>query len=93
MLLLDGASRHTAPESEDLAAELGIELIGLPARCSNVNPMDGLWRQGKDKTCANKQYGSIDEPAQRFIRYLQGLSRQEVLPKAGLLSKTFWLSR
>ncbi len=92
-LLLDGASRHTAAESEDLAAELGIELIGLPARCTNVNPMDRLWRQGKDNTCANKQYRSIDEQAQRFIRYLQGLSRQEVLRKAGLLSKRFWLFR
>jgi transposase len=93
VLLLDGASRHTAADSEDMAAELGIELIQLPSRCTNVNPMDRLWRQGKDKTCANRQYASIDKQAQRFIRYLQGLSRLEVLRKAGLSSKKFWLFR
>jgi transposase len=91
VVLLDGASRHTAAGSEDLAAELKIELVWLPPRCTNVNPMDRLWRQGKDKTCANKQYASIDEQVHRFIRYLKGLSRQEALRMAGLLSKTFWL--
>jgi transposase len=93
VLLLDGASRHTAAKSEDLAAELGIDLIWLPSRCTNVNPMDRLWRQGKDKTCANKQYASIDEQARRFVQYLHGLSCQDVLRKAGLLSRTFWLFR
>jgi transposase len=93
VVLLDGASRHTAGESEDLAAELTIEFIPLPSRCTNVNPMDRLWRQGKDNTCANRQYTSIEEQAQRFIRYLQGLCRQDALRMAGLLSKTFWLFR
>jgi transposase len=92
-LLLDGASRHTAGESEDLAAELSIDLIRLPPRCTNVNPMDRLWRQGKDNVCANRQYASIEDEARRFIRYLKGLSRQDVLRKAGLLSKSFWLFR
>jgi hypothetical protein len=41
-LLLDGASRHSAHASEALAAELEIELIWLPARASNINPMDRL---------------------------------------------------
>jgi transposase len=93
VLLLDGASRHTAAESEAVAAELRIDFIRLPPRCINVNPMDRLWRQGKDNTCANRQHASIDEQAERFIRYLKGLSPQEVLRKAGLLSKSFWLFR
>jgi hypothetical protein len=92
-LLLDGASRHSAHESEALAAELGIELIWLPARASNINPMDRLWKWGKDKICANKQYLSIDYQADRFIEYLLGLSAQEALRKAGLLSGRFWLFR
>jgi transposase len=93
VLLLDKASRHTATESKAVAAELKVELIWLPPRCTNVNPMDRLWRQGKDNVCANKQYASIDEQACRFLRYLQGLSRLEVLRKAGLSSKKFWLFR
>jgi hypothetical protein len=92
-VLLDGASRHSAHDSESLAAELNIELIALPARASNINPMDRLWKWGKDKICANKQYSSIDYQADRFIDYLLGLSPQEARKKAGLLSGRFWLFR
>jgi putative transposase len=92
-LLLDGASRHSAHYSEWLAADLDIELIYLPARCININPMDRLWKWGKDKICANKQYLSIDYQADRFIEYLLDLSPQEALRKAGILSGRFWLFR
>jgi transposase len=92
-LLLDGASRHSAQASEALAAELEIKLIWLPARASNINPMDRLWKWGKDKICANKQYLSIDYQADRFIEYLLSLSAQEALRKGGLLSGRFWLFR
>jgi transposase len=92
-LILDGASRHSAHESERLAADLDIELIYLPARSTNINPMDRLWKWGKDKICANKQYLSIDYQADRFIEYLLGLSPQEALRKAGILSGRFWLFR
>src|SRR5262249_43290599 len=36
VMLLDGASRHTAAESEAVAAELRIDFIRLPPRCINV---------------------------------------------------------
>jgi transposase len=93
VLLLDKASRHTADDSKDFAAELGIDLIWLPPRSTNINPMDRLWRWGKEKICANKQYLSIDYQADRFVEYLQGLSPQEAVRKAGILSGNFWLFR
>jgi putative transposase len=92
-LLLDGASRHTAYESKDFAAELDIKFIWLPSRCANINPMDRLWRWGKNKICANKQYFSIDYQAKAFIDYLRSLSPEEALRKAGILSGNFWLFR
>ena len=92
-LLLDGASRHSAHYSERLATDLGIELIYLPARCTNINPLDRLWKWGKDKICANKQYLSIDYQGESFIGYLLSLSPQEALRKAGILSGNFWLFR
>jgi hypothetical protein len=92
-MILDGASRHSAYESERLAADLDIDLIYLPARSTNTNPMDRLWKWGKDKICANKQYLSIDYQADRFIEYLLALSPQEALRKAGILSGKFWLFR
>jgi DDE superfamily endonuclease len=90
-LLLDEDPSHTAGRSRDSAAELGIELIWLPNRCPELNGMDHLWGHGKDHVCANRQYSGIDEEVERFIRYLQGLSNQDALCQAGILSEDFWL--
>jgi transposase len=92
-VLLDKASRHTADESEDLAAQLDIELIWLPSRCINVNPMDRLWECGKDNICANRQHHSMETQTELFVNYLLSLSPREALRKAGILSKQFWLFR
>jgi hypothetical protein len=60
-------------------------------RCRIANALDHLWRHGKQQACANRQYGSIDEQVHRFLHYLEGLSVEEVLRKAGVLSKDYWL--
>jgi transposase len=90
-LVLDEDSSHTAHDSQDLAERLGMKLIWLPKRCPELNGMDHLWGHGKDHMCANKQYETIDGEANRFIRYLKGLSNRESLRQAGILSKEFWL--
>ena len=76
-----------------LAEELGIELLWLPKRASELNPIEGLWGDGKDVVCADHQYESIDEAVRRFIAYLSGLSNRDALQKAGVCSKDFWLKR
>jgi len=90
-LLLDEDSSHTAEDSQDTADELGIELLWLPVRSPHLNPMDHLWRHGKEVRLANHQYASIEAQVDRVIGYLSGLSRWEVLRKAGVLSKDSWL--
>ena len=90
-LLLDEDSSHTAAGSRELAEVLGIELLWLPKRSPHLNPMDHLWRHGKEVVLANHQYASIDEQAERFIDYLSNLSRFEALKKAGVFAKDFWL--
>lgn len=60
-LLLDSDCSHTAIASQALAAKFGIQLLWLPKRAPELNPMDTLWGQGKDAICANKQYVSVDE--------------------------------
>lgn len=90
-LLLDEDSSHTAGPSQEWADILGIELLWLPKRGPHLNPLDHLWRHGKQQVCANRQYGSIDEEVERFIGYLSGLSDTEALRKAGTLSQDFWL--
>jgi transposase len=90
-LLLDEESSHTAAGSRGAAEDLGIELVWLPKRSPPLNPMDHLWRHGKERMSGNHQYASIDEQVERFIGYLRGLSADEALRKAGICSKDFWL--
>lgn len=92
-LLLDGDRSHTAAASRNLAARLGIQLLWLPKRAPELNPMDTLWGQGKDAVSANKQYATIDEQVDLFISYLYSLSDKEALQTSGVLSKRFWLHR
>jgi DDE superfamily endonuclease len=90
-LLLDEDSSHTAADSQDIADDLAIELLWLPKRSPHLNPMDHLWRHGKEVMSANHQYDSIEVQVERFIDYLSGLSAYEALTKAGIFSEDFWL--
>ena len=91
-LLLDEAPCHTAGATQRLAGWLGFDLLWLPKRSPHLNPMDHLWRHGKEVNCANHQYPTIDRQVARFVNYLSGLSAQETLRKAGILSEDFWLN-
>ncbi len=90
-LLLDEDPSHTAKGSVRLAEVLGIELLWLPKRVPELNPMDTLWGQAKDVVCADKQYPILDEQVDRFIEYLEDLSPWDTLHTAGVLSEDFWL--
>jgi hypothetical protein len=90
-LLLDEDPCHTAKAS--LAAAAGMTLLWLPKRSPKLNPMDTLWGQGKDIISANKQYATIEEQVDRFLRHLRGLSNREALHTSGILSNKFWLRR
>jgi hypothetical protein len=90
-MLLDEDPSHTAGWSVRLAGWFDIELLWLPKRVPELNPMDTLWGQAKDFVCADKQYPSLDEQVDRFVRHLGSLSPQDALHTAGVLSDDFWL--
>jgi transposase len=91
VLVLDEDASHTAKASVTLATKLNIQLLWLPKRSPELNPMDRLWGHGKDHMSANRQYDTIDDQAERFVSYLNSLSNQEALDLAGIHSKRFWL--
>jgi hypothetical protein len=70
VLLLDADSAHTAGSSQILAAQVGIELLWLPTRCPELNPLEAWWRSGQPTICANRPYPTIDEGVERFLVYL-----------------------
>jgi hypothetical protein len=90
-LLLDENPSHTAARSQRLASDLNIQLLWLPKRSPELNPMDHLWGQAKDVVSANMQYPTIDEHVRAFLEYLEALSPREARHTSGILSKHFWL--
>jgi transposase len=91
VLLLDENPSHTAKASQQLAEELQIELLWLPKRAPELNPMEKLWGQGKGIISANLQYPTIDDHLQALIQYLECLTNWEARYTAGILSQEFWL--
>lgn len=93
VLLEDRGAPHTAEESRELAAALGIEVRLLPRATPELNAMDQLWRQMKAHALANQPTRSIDESAEQACRYILDLSPRQRLRQAGVLSGHFWLTR
>jgi transposase len=76
-MVLDEERGHTAKASQALARRLDIELLWLPKRSPHLNPMDHLWRHGKENICANWQYADIDDEVESFFVYLHSLTPTE----------------
>lgn len=89
-LVLDEDPSHTARQSTELAAELDIELLWLPHRSPELNPVESLWRAGKSRI-ANRQYRDVLDEVLTFVRILSHLSDRQALTIAGVLSPAFWL--
>jgi transposase len=92
LLIWDNAPPHQARVARDAAEALGIEIVKLPFRSPELNPLEDLWRLLKAVVAANRVYGSLEELAERAVDYLDGLSEDDVLRLSGLLSSKFnWL--
>ena len=92
-LLLDENSSHLARVNQTLAEQLRIHLFCLPKRSPHLNPMDHLWRWGKQHLAANRQEPDIYTLARWFVDVLRSLSTEQSLRLAGVLSPRFWLRR
>jgi transposase len=92
LLIWDNAPPHQARVARESAEALGIEIVKLPFRSPELNPLEDLWRSLKAVVAANRAYESVDELAERAMDYLDGFSEDDVLRLSGLLSSKFnWL--
>jgi transposase len=92
LLIWDNAPPHQARIARGAAEALGIEIVKLPFRSPELNPLEDLWRSLKAVVAANRVYGSVDELAERAVDYLDDLIEDDVLHLSGLLSSKFnWL--
>jgi transposase len=92
ILFEDRGSPHTAEDSLELAADLGLKLRFLPRACPKLNAMDHLFRFVKGQAVADRPTLTIERSADAACRYLYEMSRQERLIKAGVQSGNFWLT-
>jgi DDE superfamily endonuclease len=91
VLFLDRGSPHLAKRSLALAKALRIELRWLPTQCSELNPVEALWREVKNFVLANEPTPDVVEATMRARCHLESLTHQERRRKAGVLSGNFWL--
>lgn len=91
LMVLDQASSHTAKKTRALAEELRIEFAFLPTACPELNPIELLWRRGKDHVSANRVYPKVQDQADAFVDHLLSMSNQQALRTTGCLSANLWL--
>ena len=92
LLIWDNAPPHQARVARDATEALGVEIVKLPFRSPELNPLEDLWRSLKAVVAANRAYESVDELTERAVDYFDELSEDDVLRLSGLLSSKFnWL--
>lgn len=57
LMVLDGASSHRAVA---LQVPDNVSLIRLPAYSPELNPVEILWHESREKHCSNRVFGSLD---------------------------------
>lgn len=92
LLLLDRGSSHIAKATQALAAALRLRLAWPPTACPELNPVEALWRHGKQQGSANRAYADVDDQATRFVDHLCALPDRAALRLAGLQSGNYWLT-
>lgn len=92
VLFEDRAPQHKAAASRRWARDLNLELRFLPRATPELNAMDHLWRHTKRNALGNRPTQTIDQTADTACQYILGLSPQERLRQAGVLSGNFWLT-
>ena len=93
ILFEDRGTPHTAEDTTELAAHLGIEVRLLPRASPEMNPMDHLWKQVKRETIGSRYTLDVTHSALHACRYIIALSPKQRLIKSGVLSGEFWLDK
>lgn len=84
-IIIDHAPAHTAKlVSAWLEAHPRMTILWLPKYASHLNPIERIWREGKDKVVANYCYPTLAALRQAVQRYLDAITPAAALQTAGL---------
>ncbi len=92
LLIWDNAPPHKTRAVREALAAANIEVAWLPFRSPELNPVEDLWRHLKAHVAANRVYPTVALLAAAAVSWLDGLTGEDRLRKAALLSAKFnWL--
>lgn len=84
ILIVDNYCSHTARSVRDwLATHDRLRLYYLPKYCSHLNPVGAIWLRLKEKTAANRLYGSMNMLLEAVATFFDQMSRECALVWAG----------
>jgi len=75
VMVLDGAGWHTA---KSLVVPKNMKLLSLPSYSPDLNPVENIWDELREKWFTNKVFDSLDALEEQLIR---GLKHLEDSPK------------
>lgn len=85
LIILDSAPQHRAADvMKWLARHPRVELLWLPRYAPQLNPIERIWRELKDKVAANRCYLAFEELQQIAERFLDQLTPDDALRLASL---------
>lgn len=92
LLVWDNAPPHHPKVVRQAAADAQMTLAFLPFRAPELMPCEDLWRQLKAVVAANRAYAAVTELAERAVAWLDAISPDDRLRRAGVTSSKFdWL--
>ena len=79
-LILDNAPYNKSNQVRDLARELKIKILYLPAYSPNLNPIERLWKFMKKEVMANRYFPDLETFQKELMLFLRGIRkhRQEL---------------
>ena len=80
VMVLDGAGWHRT--GGDLAVPKNIQLLPLPPYSPDMNPVENIWEELREKNFDNKVFASLDDLEQQLIHSLKLLEDQPEITKS-----------
>jgi len=87
VMVLDGAGWHKA---KHLPVPTNMKLVSLPAWSPQLNPVEHVWDEGREKYFANRQFASMDQLEEQLVTGLAALEADT--PRMASLTGFDWIT-
>ena len=76
-LILDNAPYNKSKQVKELAWDLRIKIVYLPAYSPNLNPIERLWKYMKKEVMANRYYPDLETFQKELMLFLRGIRKHK----------------